>query len=374
MTWLAHGAVAVAAFALARWLRFPEPGVIGAIIAVVLALPLPWLLSDARVDRERSLCRVRWVERPYFAHWCAAVVSLVGLAVLSVPWFGWAWLGARGSFSLATATGWAYLVGLCLSVWGMFVARYRVKVCRVRVAIDRLGRAFDGYKIVHLSDLHLGSYHPKGQGARWVEVANRERGDLVAITGDLATNARVFSPDVVGVLAELRASDGVVVVPGNHDHRGDVDAVLGQLASVGVHGLRNRSIRLRRGQAALVIAGVDARPGGEVDLGGALAGRRECDPTVLLAHDPDLFPHAARARVDLVLSGHTHGGQVAVPFLARWLNVSWFSRRFRLGVYRRGASTLVVSGGLGTTGPPLRLGVPPEIGVIELHGRETRSA
>src|SRR4029079_13562102 len=90
-------------------------------------------------------------------------------------------------------------------------------------------------------------------------------------------------------------------------------------------------------------------------------------PAVLLAHDPVLFPEAAERGVDMVLSGHTHGGQVAVPLLARKLNLARLITRFTSGVYRSGTTTLYVNRGLGTTGPPGRLAVAPEIAVLTLR-------
>src|SRR5262249_12512399 len=103
------------------------------------------------------------------------------------------------------------------------------------------------------------------------------------------------------------------------------------------------------------------------DLARALAARPSGMPAVLLAHDPVLFPDAAERGVDLVLSGHTHGGQVAVPLLARKLNLARLMTQFTNGVYRSGSSTLYVHRGLGTTGPPVRLAVAPEIAVLTLR-------
>jgi len=88
---------------------------------------------------------------------------------------------------------------------------------------------------------------------------------------------------------------------------------------------------------------------------------------VLLAHDPDRFPHAVKRNVEVVLSGHTHGGQIAVPFLGRLINASKLAHRYHIGIYEEGDSTLYVHPGLGTTGPPMRLGVAPVIALIKLR-------
>jgi predicted MPP superfamily phosphohydrolase len=131
--------------------------------------------------------------------------------------------------------------------------------------------------------------------------------------------------------------------------------------------LRNRGLELRRDGAAIYLAGVDDTWSHRHDLPRALAARPPGMPAVLLAHDPVLFPEAASQGVDLVLSGHTHGGQVAVPLLARKLNLARLITRFTSGLYKSGNSTLYVNRGLGTTGPPVRLAVAPEIAVLTLR-------
>ena len=138
--------------------------------------------------------------------------------------------------------------------------------------------------------------------------------------------------------------------------------------------LRNRGVELRRDGAAIWLAGVDDTWTRRHDLPRALAERPAGMPAVLLAHDPVLFPDAAARGVDLVLSGHTHGGQVAVPLFARKLNLARLMTRFTSGVYRSGTTTLYVNRGLGTTGPPVRLAVAPEIAVITLRRAATARA
>ncbi len=131
--------------------------------------------------------------------------------------------------------------------------------------------------------------------------------------------------------------------------------------------LRNRGVELRREAGAIYLAGVDDTWTRRHDVARALSARPPGMPAVLLAHDPVLFPEAAEHGVDLVLSGHTHGGQVAVPLFARKLNLARLITRFTNGVYQSGTTTLYVNRGLGTTGPPVRLAVAPEIAVLTLR-------
>ena len=131
--------------------------------------------------------------------------------------------------------------------------------------------------------------------------------------------------------------------------------------------LRNAWTTIRRGGAEFVIAGIDDRMTGKDDLDRTLAGRPERVPTVLMSHYPDFFEAAASRGVDLVLSGHTHGGQIAVPFIARRASLSRLARQTAAGLHVKDECRLYVNAGLGTTGPPLRVGVAPEIAVFVLR-------
>jgi predicted MPP superfamily phosphohydrolase len=154
---------------------------------------------------------------------------------------------------------------------------------------------------------------------------------------------------------------------GNHDYFGDGEPLVTLLGAGGVKVLRNESTVIERGGDRLVLAGVDDTWTRRADVKKTLDGAERDLPMVALAHDPRLFPALARGGASLVLSGHTHWGQVAVPFAASRLNVSRMSFRYHADLYREGASTLYISPGLGTTGPPIRVGAPPEITVITLR-------
>ena len=139
-----------------------------------------------------------------------------------------------------------------------------------------------------------------------------------------------------------------------------------ELERNGLTVLRNRGVVLQRGAGRLYVAGVDDTWTSRHDLRRALADRPEGVPTVLLAHDPNLFPQIVERGVELTLSGHTHGGQLAVPGVRR-LSLARFISPWTLGLYQRGRSWLYVNRGAGTTGPPVRLGAPAELSVITLR-------
>jgi predicted MPP superfamily phosphohydrolase len=202
---------------------------------------------------------------------------------------------------------------------------------------------------------------------RWATAVNALACDLVVVTGDMVTNGSHFHVEIADVVGAMRAKDGVVVAMGNHDYFGDGEGLVAKLRERGARVLRNASEALTRGGTHVRLAAIDDRWSRRSNMDEALRGREPGEPAILLAHDPVDFAAAASRGVDLVLSGHTHGGQLAVPLLARHANLSRFSREHTLGVYRRGRSQLVVHPGLGTSGPPVRVGVAPAIVEITLR-------
>jgi predicted MPP superfamily phosphohydrolase len=250
------------------------------------------------------------------------------------------------------------------------VRRRWVRVRTVDVPIAGLGVAFDGYRIAHLSDLHIGGLCPRARAERWCARVAALDVDLVALTGDYVTHGDAFHEDIAAVLSSMRARDGVIAVLGNHDYFGDIEALVTLLRARGVEVLRNQHRTLARGGSAITIAGVDDTWSRRADVEGAVAGRDEALPLLALAHDPQLFPALARRGAALVLSGHTHWGQLALPFFATRVNLSRLTYPYHAGVYREGAAVLYISPGLGTTGPPARLGAPPEITVLRLRRAE----
>jgi predicted MPP superfamily phosphohydrolase len=230
-----------------------------------------------------------------------------------------------------------------------------------------LDPAFDGFRIAHLSDLHIGTLTPRSWGLAWAQAANARGVDLAVVTGDMVTSGTEYHHDIAEVVGALRAKGGVVVSMGNHDYFGDGEPLVVLLRERGVTVLRNEGFAVERGGKKLWIAGIDDTWTRRDDLPAALRGRPEGAPVVLLAHDPDRFDKAVDAGADLVLSGHTHGGQIAMPFFYRSASLATLAHKYNVGVYRKDGATLYVHPGLGTTGPPMRLGVPPEVTILVLR-------
>jgi predicted MPP superfamily phosphohydrolase len=282
-------------------------------------------------------------------------------------------LGIETSFSVAgyELLDWnglaasSYLAGLGLSAWAVWGRRRWIHNGTRELGLSQLPASFDGYRIVHLSDLHIGNFDTRARGLDWSALASRRDPDAIVVTGDLVTTGSLFYEDVADVIGALRAKDGVFVSLGNHD-QADPSRLVHALERRGVTVLQNRCVAVQRGQERLVFAGLDDAYTGRDDLDTTLA---HCggDATILLSHYPRFFPAAAARSVSLVLSGHTHGGQVGVPFLSHRFSVSSLIEEYIHGVYRVGETLLHVSAGLGTTGAPLRLGSSPEITTLVLR-------
>jgi predicted MPP superfamily phosphohydrolase len=262
---------------------------------------------------------------------------------------------------------WTYLSGLVVSAYGVLVRRRWFRVVERDMSVPGLDARLDGLRVAHLSDLHIGSFTPRSWAVRWARAANARGVDVAVVTGDLVTSGTAYHEDIADAVGSLRAPMGVFASMGNHDYFGDGEPLISLMRARGVRVLRNEGCVLERDGARLWLAAIDDTWTHRDDLAAAMRGRPAGTPTVLLAHDPARFDQAADAGAEVVLSGHTHGGQVGVPFLARWLSFSSFTHEYNLGFYRRGRSTLYVHPGLGTTGPPIRIGVAPEVTILVLR-------
>jgi predicted MPP superfamily phosphohydrolase len=241
-----------------------------------------------------------------------------------------------------------------------------VAVKRVTVPIARLSETISGYRIVQLSDIHVGPTIGKDFIEQLVAQTNALEPDLVAITGDLVDGSVSELAEHVAPLAKLRAKDGVYFVTGNHEYYSGADEWIAYLTSLGVRVLRNERVAIG-GRDGFDLAGVDDwtahqfGAGHGADLPRALQGRDPRRPLVLLAHQPKAIVQAAKLGVDLQLSGHTHGGQL-FPFnyLVK------LQQPYVAGLHAHGDAKIYVSQGTGYWGPPMRLGAPAEITRIEL--------
>jgi hypothetical protein len=233
------------------------------------------------------------------------------------------------------------------------------------IHLRRLASALDGFRIVHLSDFHHGPLTSTNQILRAVETANSLEPDLIALTGDYISHERQYAAPCAELVGRLRARHGVFAVLGNHDHWTDAPLITDLFRAEGIKVLINEGMRFEKDGTTFWLAGVNDTMVGLEDLPLALAGARSDEMKLLLAHNPIILRRAARAGVDLVLSGHTHGGQVA---LRSDRSASGRPRRRLLkGLGRQGETQIYVTRGLGTVILPIRYGCPPEVSLLELR-------
>ncbi|MGH9793145.1 MAG: metallophosphoesterase, partial [Candidatus Acidiferrales bacterium] len=227
-----------------------------------------------------------------------------------------------------------------------------IEVSQHRIRLGGLPEGLRNLRIVQLTDIHHGLYLPLQAVMDAVALANRLEPDIAALTGDFITYSRAYIQPVAETLAGLRTRLGSYAVLGNHDFRVGADAVTRALRREGIHVLRNQHSVVRVRGHALHLAGVDDLHYG-ADLARAMRGIRADAATLLLSHQPGILRQAARARVGLVLSGHTHGGQVRLPARAG-REGSAARRRFQSGLDAMGSTQIYVSRGIGTVVVPLR--------------------
>lgn len=261
------------------------------------------------------------------------------------------------SLGVATATG------AIPPLWGIR-ARRDLDVVELPVRVPRLPKALDGYTIVQVSDVHVGEFLDEKDLARILERIRAHRADLVVMTGDLVHDRPRHIPPAVAWLARLSAfaRHGAVAIPGNHEHYVGRDLVLSAISATGVRVLINEHTRIAEADGGgFVVGGVEDAFHGS-DPARAFRGAPPDRARILLAHQPQIVRATAGVGVDLQLSGHTHGGQirplgpVAVGVLYPWVS----------GRYQVGPTTLYVNRGLGTSGPPSRVAVPPEVTKVVL--------
>lgn len=245
---------------------------------------------------------------------------------------------------------------------------FRLTVEHQKIHLRRLPREFDGFRVVQLSDIHHSPFTSREQIERAVETANSLQPDIVALTGDYVSKERAYAAPCAELLGRLRARHGVYAVLGNHDHWTDAALITDLFRAEGITVLVNEGMRFEKKGAAIWLAGVDDTMVGLEDLPLALAGSSSQEFKLLLAHNPIILRRAAQAGVDLVLSGHTHGGQVS---LRTDRSASGRPRRRLLkGLARRAETQIYITRGLGTVVLPVRFGCPPEVSLLELRTAE----
>lgn len=248
---------------------------------------------------------------------------------------------------------------------------YDVEVTRHEVFIDDLPEPFDGYRIAFLTDTHVAGFVRRTFHETIVAQTNAFEPDLILFGGDFVTFKRHI-PLLADRLAGLRARDGLFAILGNHDYWAGAAGVMDTLRPLGVRFITNQHVILARGGARLPLAGVDEVYRGTPDSEAAFAGIGIDQSCLVISHHPDIIDVLPRRRIDLLLCGHTHGGQIRFPFFGAVVVPSKHEAAYAAGFHRIGPVLMYVSRGIGAI-PPLRILCRPEVATFVLRrGRRTR--
>jgi uncharacterized protein len=260
--------------------------------------------------------------------------------------------------------------------YGLLYERLDVEVTRQRIRLARLPKAFEGFRIAQLSDIHISPFMTADQIRRCVTIANETKADLIVLTGDYISWDPEAQGEVVQALAGLHAPFGVFGCLGNHEQESSTEESITRLfAAKGIRMLRQERAQIRLRGETLNLIGMDesggqSRAEWEEDVHRRLRQVKGLmmpgTVNILLVHYPNVLGYVAELGIDLTLAGHTHGGQLSLEFIRRGLSLAHLLGPYDSGLYEKSGSLLYVNRGIGTTGFPIRFGARPEITVFEL--------
>jgi len=259
------------------------------------------------------------------------------------------------------------LVGLsAASAYATLIEPYNYLISETDVYIKGLPDRFQNYRITQLTDVHHSRILGIDEVRRVVRLAQQTKPDLFVLTGDYSTSYRRYIEPCGEALGALSAPDGVWAVLGNHDHYTDAELTTQALERQHIAVLNNKNTSLRRGPDMMQLAGIDDWTWNATDWIKAFVGINNKTPTILLSHQPSVLEFEQTKDVSLILSGHTHGGQIKIPWLGTPAKFATKDLRFAQGLFRHNDVQLYVSSGTGVIGLPIRFGVRPEIAVLRL--------
>ena len=253
------------------------------------------------------------------------------------------------------------------AAYSRLIEPYNYLVSETDILIRDLPAAFEGFRITQLTDVHHSRILGIDEIRRVVSLAQQTRPDMFVLTGDYSTTYRRYIEPCAEALGALNAPQGVWAVLGNHDHYTDPELTTRALQRHHIAVLNNAHTTLQRGSDAIQLSGIDDWTWNAVDWQRAFSGLKTSTPTILLSHQPTVLDFEQTKDVSLILSGHTHGGQLNFPFLGAPARFATADLKYARGLFRRGDTQLYVSTGTGVIGLPLRFGVRPEIAVLRLR-------
>jgi len=351
-------------------------------LAVYFAL---FALNFGPFGRRASPTRLTWYDTLItapFAWWvvCSLVAFLLAILLWPVRRVARSTraLGSPGRRQFLERSASAVVAApFVAGAYGLFYGRLNLEVTAQRIRLSRLPKAFAGFRIAQLSDIHIGPFMTEDQIRKYVRIANDLKPDLIALTGDFVTWDPSTQRAVVNALTGLHAPFGIFGCLGNHEAWSRTeDSITRMLQQVGIRILRQECVPVSTQGESFNLIGVDFEtrrhmvPGNEKFVRVYLEGVESLVApgmvNILMSHNPDTFDRAAEMGIDLSLAGHTHGGQVALEFVSPEIAPSRLVTPYVAGWFQKPGGQLYVNRGIGTIGVPIRIGAPPEITVYEL--------
>jgi predicted MPP superfamily phosphohydrolase len=340
---------------------------------VLFAVVAAWLLFDILCSLPRIKRYVPTSTVSDFLRGWSILYGGMAVAVFSaLAPFRWAWKRApahdrgRRRF-LAAAGAVAAVTPAAVLVHGVVTRKKHIRLRQADLGMRGLPRDLHGLRLVQITDVHLSPFFTPADLQRAIDIANETRAHIALVTGDLINSRHDPLDQALELLRGLRAEAGVFGCHGNHEAYAFCEGYATKRgAQLGIRFFDHSAETLRFGKARLRLAGVRHQSIPDRYL---YAAEELLEPgafNILLSHNPDVFPKAAGIGFDLTISGHTHGGQVNLEIRNWNLNIARIYTSYVDGIYRIDASAIFVSRGLGTVGPPLRLGAPPEVALIRL--------
>jgi len=365
-----------------RGLRFAVCGGVLAVYAVLWAVnlgPERDRVSPVHLTWKDALLGAPflwWIASSFFAFLLVAVMAIPrGLAALARRWSKPELQSQDRRDFLGTTAAVVAGAPFVAGSYGLFYGRLNLETTAPVIKLPKLPRAFEGFRICQLSDLHIGPFMPAEQIRKYAAIANAQKADMIVLTGDFVTFDAATQYAVVEALSGLKAPFGVWGSLGNHDMWSRVeDSITELFRHNGVRMLRGANAPIASGSDSLNLLGVDfqshRRFGSSPPVERLLWNIEHLVDhdrvNILLSHNPDTFDRAAELGIDLSLAGHTHGGQLALEFISPEIAPSRLVTPYVAGWFGQPGGQLYVNRGIGTIFVPMRVGAPPEITVYKL--------
>ena len=253
------------------------------------------------------------------------------------------------------------------AAYARLIEPYLYWISETDIFIRNLPERFEGFRITQLTDIHHSRILGLREVRRVVSLAQQTKPDMFVLTGDYSTSYRRYIEPCAEALSELSAPEGVWAVLGNHDHYTDPELTTRALQNRKIAVLNNAHTTIQRGPDSLQLSGIDDWSWNATNWDRAFSGLNTNTPTILLSHQPTVLDLEQSNKVALIISGHTHGGQLNIPILGAPARLATKDLKYARGLFRRGETQLYVSSGTGVIGLPVRFGVRPEIAVLRLR-------